>query len=67
MCNYWANFIKNGDPNGRDADGSRMPQWEPLAPDTPRAMYFGDGFAEYGREEPSELMQFLVRQYFKKN
>ncbi len=44
-----------------------MPQWEPLAPDTPRAMYFGDGFAEYGREEPSELMQFLVRQYFKKN
>ncbi len=29
MCNYWANFIKNGDPNGADADGIQMPQWKP--------------------------------------
>lgn len=29
MCNYWANFIKNGDPNGADADGRWMPQWKP--------------------------------------
>ena len=67
MCNYWANFIKTGDPNGRDADGSRMPQWEKFTPDTPNAMYFGDGFVEYGREEPSDLMKFLVKEYYKKN
>lgn len=67
MCNYWANFIKNGDPNGRDADGSRMPEWKKMTPDTPNAMYFGDGFVEYGREEPSDLMKFLVKEYFKKN
>ena len=67
MCNYWANFIKAGDPNGRDADGSRMPQWETFTPDTPNAMYFGDGFVEYGREEASDLMKFLVKEYFKKN
>jgi len=44
-----------------------MPQWEKLTPENNRAMYFGDGFVEYGREEPSDLMNFLVRQYFKKN
>lgn len=29
MCNYWCNFVKTGDPNGNDADGSRMPEWKP--------------------------------------
>ncbi|MCQ2592255.1 MAG: carboxylesterase family protein [Treponema sp.] len=29
MCNYWANFIKSGNPNGKDADGSEMPEWKP--------------------------------------
>jgi len=65
MCNYWANFIKNGDPNGRDADGSRMPQWDAMTGEDDRAMYFGDGFVEFGREEQSDLMKFLVRQYYK--
>ncbi len=31
MCNYWSNFIKNGDPNGCDADGTPMPEWKPYA------------------------------------
>ena len=26
MCNYWTNFAKTGDPNGKDADGTPMPQ-----------------------------------------
>lgn len=29
MCNYFANFIKTGDPNGQDADGTDMPKWQP--------------------------------------
>ncbi len=66
MCNCWANFISCGDPNGFDADGTRMPVWETYTPETDRAMYFGDGFAEYGREEPSELMKFLVDEFYKK-
>jgi para-nitrobenzyl esterase len=28
MCNYWANFIRSGDPNGNDADGKPMEKWE---------------------------------------
>lgn len=29
MCNYWTNFIKTGNPNGKDADGSEMTKWKP--------------------------------------
>ena len=28
MCNYFANFVKTGDPNGVDADGTPMPEWK---------------------------------------
>ncbi|WP_295155522.1 carboxylesterase/lipase family protein [uncultured Ruminococcus sp.] len=27
MCDYWANFIKNGDPNGYDINGNKLPAW----------------------------------------
>ena len=29
MCNYWCNFVKTGDPNGVDSDGTPMPEWLP--------------------------------------
>ena len=29
MCNYWTNFVKTGDPNGTDIDGTKMPEWLP--------------------------------------
>lgn len=64
MCNYWANFIRSGDPNGEDATGEKLPQWDTYRPDAPYGMVFGDK-AEFVKEQPSELMQFLVKQYFK--
>ncbi|MBR4144797.1 MAG: carboxylesterase family protein [Lachnospiraceae bacterium] len=27
MCNYITNFVKTGDPNGKDVDGADMPYW----------------------------------------
>ncbi len=27
MCDYIANFVKNGDPNGTDTYGNRLPEW----------------------------------------
>jgi para-nitrobenzyl esterase len=42
MCNYWMNFVKNGDPNGLDADGCAMPQWERFGADDPKCMLFTD-------------------------
>ncbi len=66
MCNYWANFICNGDPNGKDSTGEEMPRWEPYTSDAPYGMLFADR-AEFLRKEPSSLMRFLVKQYFKKS
>ena len=65
MCNYWAYFIKNGDPNGVDATGEAMPQWNRFTAEEPFGMLFGDK-SEFYTEGPSELMAFLVEQYFKK-
>lgn len=40
MCNYWANFIRSGNPNGPDADGTPMPQWRPYNDKEHGEMYF---------------------------
>ncbi|WP_234122071.1 carboxylesterase/lipase family protein [Clostridium hydrogenum] len=65
MCNYWANFIRSGNPNGKDSTGEDMPKWEIYTKEAPYGMLFRDK-AEFLREQPSELMKFLVKQYFKK-
>lgn len=40
MCNYWCNFIKCGDPNGLDADGTMMPRWEAYTDESHAGMAF---------------------------
>ncbi len=60
MCNYWCNFIKNGDPNGKDADETDMPYWDPYTKETPYGMTFStDGVYEEKKEE-AEFMKFLI-------
>lgn len=66
MCNYWANFIRTGDPNGKDSTGEEMPIWEPYTPDAPFGMKFA-GQAEFAREVPDDIMKFLVKAYFRQN
>lgn len=62
MCNYWANFIRSGDPNGKDSTGEDMPRWEPYTVDSPYGMVFKDK-AEFVKEPPSKLMQFLLKKF----
>lgn len=59
MCNYWANFIKTGNPNGKDADGSDMPYWESYTGKTRGEMIFASEGAVPKRED-SAFMQFIV-------
>ncbi len=59
MCNYWANFIKTGDPNGNDADGTPMPEWHAFTPENNACMGIYSKITEYERQ-PSELMQFVL-------
>ncbi len=37
MCDYWTNFIKNGDPNGEGYDGEDLPVWKRCDADDPAA------------------------------
>lgn len=44
MCLYLTNFVKTGDPNGKDVDGSLLPTWLPYKPGTKAGMEFtGNG------------------------
>lgn len=66
MCNYLANFIASGDPNGQDSTGEDMPQWKPCTADAPFAMAFTDQ-AEFQEKPPGEVMQFLVDDFYTRN
>lgn len=61
MCNYWANFICSGDPNGKDSTGEELPRWEPFTLEEPYSMVFKDN-SEFVREQPRDVMQFLVKE-----
>ena len=60
MCNYWANFIKNGDPNGKDADGCEMPKWLPYTKETPYDMIFSTEGVEQEKKEEKPFKKFLI-------
>ena len=61
MCNYWTNFMKTGNPNGEDADGSPMPVWESYRADGLNEMVFGSEGA-VPQVENSAFLQFMVKQ-----
>jgi para-nitrobenzyl esterase len=59
MCNYLSNFIRSGDPNGVDADGTKMEQWEPYSQKAQTIMKFHDKpKAEIQKEKP--LVDFFT-------
>ncbi len=59
MCNYLSNFIRSGDPNGNDANGTPMPEWHAFTPENNACMGFYREIGEYERK-PSELMKFVL-------
>ncbi len=59
MCNYWAEFIKNGDPNGLDADGTQMEHWEAYADEEPNIMTFYES-PKMQNIPAGELVKFLM-------
>ncbi|MGX8775030.1 MAG: carboxylesterase family protein, partial [Bacillota bacterium] len=59
MCNYWSNFIKCGDPNGKDVDGTDMPRWLSYR-ESRSPMYFAETAEMKGLEMYSPQMQVMV-------
>ncbi len=60
MCNYFANFIRTGDPNGVDADGTPLPCWKPYTNHGRNEMIFTGEGAKPGMEAASAFRDFLV-------
>lgn len=60
MCNYWANFIKNGNPNGPDADGTPMPEWKPYTSGQPAEMRFTTDGAVPVQKQESPLTRLMI-------
>ena len=60
MCNYWANFIKTGDPNGFDADGSPLPRWLPYTGERAAQMRFTSDGAQLCTDGETPFKRFLM-------
>lgn len=60
MCNYWCNFVKTGNPNGKDADGTDMPEWLPYTEEMPFDMVFKTEGPCPDRKKESEFKEFLM-------
>lgn len=60
MCNYFCNFIKNGDPNGLDSDGKKMLQWVPYTKEDRHSMVFTTN-GPCIEENDSKFMNFMIQ------
>lgn len=66
MCNYWANFIKSGNPNGEDADGSSMPEWKPYTKEDPCEMIFSSEGPVANCKSENPIKLFLMDEIVRK-
>ena len=60
MCDYFCNFIRSGDPNGKDLNGAKLPKWESWSEKTPCTMRFTRDGAKPETEALTELKAFLT-------
>lgn len=42
ISSYWANFVRTGDPNGKDTIGEELPRWESFTAENEFVMEFTD-------------------------
>ena len=62
MCNYMTNFIKTGNPNGVDIDGTPLPEWKAYTKEHNSGIVFGKENC-YGEENSdSAFVDFLVEE-----
>ena len=59
MCDYFCNFIKNGNPNGKDLNGEMLPRWGTWSEETPCTMVFTGNGAKPVTEGLPPLKEFL--------
>ena len=59
MCDYFCNFIKTGDPNGKDLNGEELPRWEAWTDYAPCTMKFLRDGAAPSADPATPFEQFI--------
>ena len=59
MCDYFCNFIRTGDPNGKDLCGLPLPRWEAWSEEKPCTMMFLKYGAAASKEPLSPFKAFI--------
>lgn len=59
MSSYWVNFVKTGDPNGKDSIGEKLPEWKSFDGDNQFVMEFTDR-PEESAVKVDPLMEFRI-------
>ena len=59
MCDYFCNFIKTSNPNGKDLNGETLPKWSAWTEETPCTMTFTGSGAKPVTEALPPLKAFL--------
>lgn len=59
VSSYWVNFIKTGNPNGKDNFGNKLPQWKAFTPENQFIMGFRD-VPEENYTYTDKLMKFRI-------
>ena len=59
MCDYFCNFIRSGNPNGKDLNGEDLPKWEAWSDAAPCTMMFTGQGAVLSAEALPPLKKFL--------
>ena len=60
MCNYMTNFIKTGNPNGTDIDGTPLPEWNSYTKEHRSGIVFGKETSYSEDVSDTPFVGFLV-------
>ena len=59
MCDYLCNFIKTGNPNGKDLCEEKLPEWKPYSNKAPNVMEFTTKSTLKKIPTPEEIKKYL--------
>lgn len=62
MCNYMTNFIKTGNPNGFDSDGTPLPEWKAYTEEHNSGIVFGKENCYAEENSDSAFVDFLIEE-----
>lgn len=65
MADYVCNFVKTGNPNGKDLCGFELPAWEPFCDETPIEMRFTSDGAKPEAETKTKFAEILREKILK--